>query len=111
MAVLTIADPLLVFGVLTFEIQAPIALAAFCLWLFLVNRGLRRPSGRGWHVSGSSWAPAPWPALRSVMTKMQSSVAAYRGREGTQAVCRFVIDPFEWMRARMRNKEARACTE
>ena len=44
MAVLTVGGPLLVLGVLAFNVQAPIAVAAWmvlCLWLFLVNRGLR----------------------------------------------------------------------
>jgi hypothetical protein len=42
--VLTVGGPLLVFGVLAFDVQAPIMVAAWmvlCLWLFLVNRGLR----------------------------------------------------------------------
>jgi hypothetical protein len=44
MAVLTVGGPLLVLGVLAFNVQAPIMVAAgmvLCLWLFLVNRGLR----------------------------------------------------------------------
>ncbi len=44
MAVLTVGGPLLVLGVLAFNVQAPIAVAAWmvlCLWLFLVNRWLR----------------------------------------------------------------------
>jgi len=44
MAVLTVDGPLLVLGVLTFGVQAPIMVAAWmilCLWLFLVNRWLR----------------------------------------------------------------------
>jgi hypothetical protein len=44
MAVLTEGGPLLVLGVLAFDVQAPIMVAAWmvlCLWLFLVNRGLR----------------------------------------------------------------------
>ena len=44
MAVLTVGGPLLVFGVLAFNVQAPIMVAAWMvlrLWLFLVNRGLR----------------------------------------------------------------------
>jgi hypothetical protein len=45
MAVLAVGGPLLVFGVLPFEIQAPIAIGASMLlatWLFLVNRWMRR---------------------------------------------------------------------
>lgn len=41
MAVLTVGGPLLVLGALSFEVQAPIMLAAWmalCVWLFLVNR-------------------------------------------------------------------------
>jgi hypothetical protein len=44
MAVLTVGGPLLVLGVVTFNVQAPIMVAAWmvlCLWLFLVNRWLR----------------------------------------------------------------------
>ena len=44
MAILTVGGPLLVLGVLAFNVQAPIAVAAWmvlCLWLFLVNRWLR----------------------------------------------------------------------
>jgi hypothetical protein len=44
MVLLTIMGPLLVAGVLAFEIQSPIALACFLVlayWLVLVNRGLR----------------------------------------------------------------------
>jgi hypothetical protein len=47
MAVLVVGGPLLVLGVLEFEVQAPIMLGAWVilsLWLFLVNRWLR-PSG------------------------------------------------------------------
>ena len=43
MALLTIGGPLLVLGVLAFEIQTPIAVAAYIvlnLWLFLINRWL-----------------------------------------------------------------------
>lgn len=44
MAVLTVGGPLLVLGALSFEVQAPIMLAAWmalCVWLFLVNRWAR----------------------------------------------------------------------
>ncbi len=44
LAVLTVGGPLLVLGVLAFDVQAPIAIAAWlvlCLWLLLVNRWLR----------------------------------------------------------------------
>jgi len=44
LAVLTVGGPLLVFGVLPFEVQTPIAIAALLIlsvWLFLVNRWLR----------------------------------------------------------------------
>ena len=44
MAVLTVGGPLLVLGVLAFEVETPIAVAAamvLSLWLFLVNRWLR----------------------------------------------------------------------
>ena len=44
MAVLTLGGPLLVLGVLAFEVETPIAMAAWvvlCLWLLLVNRWLR----------------------------------------------------------------------
>ena len=44
MAVLTVGGPLLVLGVLAFEVETPIAMAAWvvlCLWLLLVNRWLR----------------------------------------------------------------------
>ena len=44
MALLTIGGPLLVLGVLAFEVETPIAMAAvivLSLWLFLVNRWLR----------------------------------------------------------------------
>jgi len=44
MALLTIGGPLLVLGVLSFEIQTPIAVAAYIvlsLWLFLINRWSR----------------------------------------------------------------------
>jgi hypothetical protein len=47
LAVLTVAGPLLVFGVLPFEVQMPIASAAAILlaaWVFLVSRALR-PTG------------------------------------------------------------------
>ena len=43
LAVLTVGGPLLVFGALSFEVQAPIVTAAWlvlCLWLILVNRML-----------------------------------------------------------------------
>jgi len=45
MALLTIGGPLLVLGVLAFEVQTPIAVAAYivlALWLFLINRWLLR---------------------------------------------------------------------
>ena len=41
MALLTVGGPLLVLGVLPFEVQTPIAMAAWivlCLWLLLINR-------------------------------------------------------------------------
>jgi hypothetical protein len=44
MALLAIGGPLLVLGVLAFEVETPIAMAAWvvlCLWLLLVNRWLR----------------------------------------------------------------------
>ncbi len=44
MAVLILGGPLLVLGVLAFEVETPIAMAAWvvlCLWLLLVNRWLR----------------------------------------------------------------------
>ena len=48
MAVLTVGGPLLVFGVLAFNVQARIMVVAWmilCLWLLLVNRGLRLSVG------------------------------------------------------------------
>ena len=50
MALLTVGGPLLVLGVLTFNVQTPIMVAAWmvlCLWLFLVNRWLRLSSALG----------------------------------------------------------------
>ena len=44
MALLAIGGPLLVLGVLSFEVQTPIAMAAWiilCVWLLLLNRWLR----------------------------------------------------------------------
>jgi hypothetical protein len=44
MALLTAGGPLLVLGVLSFEVETPIAMAAWimlCLWLLLINRWLR----------------------------------------------------------------------
>jgi hypothetical protein len=44
MALLTLGGPLLVLGVLAFEVETPIAMAAWiilCFWLFAVNRWLR----------------------------------------------------------------------
>ena len=44
MALLAIGGPLLVLGVLSFEVETPIAMAAWivlCLWLLLLNRWLR----------------------------------------------------------------------
>jgi hypothetical protein len=44
MALLTAGGPLLLLGVLSFEVETPIAMAAWimlCLWLLLVNRWLR----------------------------------------------------------------------
>jgi hypothetical protein len=44
MALLTVGGPLLVLGVLAFEVETPIAMAAWiilCVWLLLVNRWLR----------------------------------------------------------------------
>ncbi len=54
LAVLMVGGPLLVFGVMPFNVQAPIMVAAWmvlCLWLFLVNRWLLRSGGLGlrWH--------------------------------------------------------------
>jgi hypothetical protein len=43
LVLLTIGGPLLVLGVLAFEIQTPVAIAAYivlCLWLLLINRWL-----------------------------------------------------------------------
>jgi hypothetical protein len=48
MAVLTLGGPLLVLGVLAFEVETPIAMAAWivlCVWLLLVNRWLLRSGG------------------------------------------------------------------
>ncbi len=48
MALLSIGGPLLVLGVLAFEIQTPIAIGAWIvlsLWLFLINRWLRLSGG------------------------------------------------------------------
>jgi hypothetical protein len=48
MALLTVGGPLLVLGVLAFEVETPIAMAAWvvlCLWLLLVNRWLLRSGG------------------------------------------------------------------
>ena len=45
MAVLVVGGPLLVLGVLAFEVQAPIAMGAWtllCLWLLLINRWSRQ---------------------------------------------------------------------
>jgi len=45
MAFLTVGGPLLVLGVLAFEVQTPLAVAAYIvlsLWLFLINRWLLR---------------------------------------------------------------------
>ena len=50
MAVLTVGGPLLVLGVLAFNVQAPIMGAAWmvlCLWLFLINRWLRLSGALG----------------------------------------------------------------
>jgi hypothetical protein len=50
MTVLTVGGPLLVFGVLAFNVQAPIAVAAWMvlsLWLFMVNRWLRLSGALG----------------------------------------------------------------
>lgn len=50
LAVLTAGGPLLVLGVLTFDVQAPIAVSAWmvlCLWLFLINRWLRLSAALG----------------------------------------------------------------
>jgi hypothetical protein len=44
MALLTVGGPLLVLGVLSFEVETPLAMAAWivlCLWLLLLNRWLR----------------------------------------------------------------------
>jgi hypothetical protein len=44
MAILTVGGPLLVLGVLAFEVETPISMAAWiilCVWLLLVNRWLR----------------------------------------------------------------------
>ena len=48
MALLTVGGPLLVLGVLAFEVETPIAMAAWiilCVWLLLVNRWLPRSGG------------------------------------------------------------------
>jgi hypothetical protein len=48
MALMTVGGPLLVLGVLAFEVETPIAMAAWvvlCLWLLLVNRWLLRSGG------------------------------------------------------------------
>jgi hypothetical protein len=48
MALLTVGGPLLVLGVLAFEVETPIAMAAWiilCVWLLLVNRWLLRSGG------------------------------------------------------------------
>jgi hypothetical protein len=50
MAVLAVGGPLLVLGVLAFNVQAPIMVAAWmflCLWLFLINRWLRFSAALG----------------------------------------------------------------
>ena len=50
MLVLAVGGPLLLLGVLVFEVQTPIMLAAFMVlagWLFLVNRWLRQPGALG----------------------------------------------------------------
>ena len=44
MTLLAVVGPLLVFGVLAFEVTTPISVASYvvlCLWLFLTNRWLR----------------------------------------------------------------------
>jgi len=54
LAVLTVGGPLLVSGVLAFNVQAPIMVAAWmvlCLWLFLVNRWVLRSGGLGHRVA------------------------------------------------------------
>jgi hypothetical protein len=53
LAVLTVGGPLLVLGMLAFDIQAPVAVAAWmilCLWLLLVNRWLRLSAAIGARV-------------------------------------------------------------
>ena len=65
MAALTAGGPLLVLGVLAFEVEIPIAMAAviiLCVWLLLVNRWLRLSDARsGWHGSERSWERGRWP--------------------------------------------------
>ena len=69
-AVLTVGGPLLVFGVMPFNVQAPIMVAAWmvlCLWLFLVNRWLLRSGGLGPPVArlGEFLVQRCSPGLRS----------------------------------------------
>lgn len=54
MVVLTMGGPLLVSEVLAFNVQAPIAVAAWmvlCLWLFLVNQWLRLSAALRLHLA------------------------------------------------------------
>jgi len=60
MALLTAGGSLLVFRVLAFDVQTPIAMAAWiilCVWLWLTNQWLRLSDAlrSGWHGSGSWW--------------------------------------------------------
>ena len=71
MAVLTVGGPLLVLGVVAFDVQATIAVAAWmvlCLWLFLVSRWLRSSAALRSRVARFgefTWVRAPWPGARS----------------------------------------------
>jgi hypothetical protein len=54
MAVLTVGGPLLVLGVVAFNVQAPIMVAAWmvlCLWLLVINRWLRLSAALGPRVA------------------------------------------------------------
>ena len=70
MAVLVVGGPLLVFGVLAFEVQAPIAVGAgmfLFLWLLLINRWLRLSGALQPRVAqfGEFLVPVSWPVARS----------------------------------------------
>jgi hypothetical protein len=54
MALLAVGGPLLVFGVLAFEVATLISVASYivlCIWLFLANRWLRSSDGLGFGVT------------------------------------------------------------